>query len=63
MFKIIWFQKHRLFFLVDIFRHNNFYFLVPLIAPIFGALIAAESYNIFIGRHMPGNCGEPVSCN
>ncbi|VDN55446.1 unnamed protein product [Dracunculus medinensis] len=47
----------------EIFTHNNFYFLVPLIAPIFGALIAAESYNIFIGRHMPGNCGEPVSCS
>ena len=33
------------------------YFLVPLLAPVVGAIIGAFLYRKLIGRHLPCECG------
>ncbi|OOF66728.1 MIP/aquaporin family protein [Rodentibacter caecimuris] len=34
------------------------YFIVPIIAPIVGALVGAWGYNRFVNKHLPCNCNK-----
>ncbi|KAE9413842.1 hypothetical protein Angca_003731 [Angiostrongylus cantonensis] len=37
----------------EVFTYHNYYFWIPVIAPIVGAVLAAWSYQLFIGAHIP----------
>ncbi|KAK6037152.1 hypothetical protein COOONC_25343 [Cooperia oncophora] len=39
---------------------KHYYFWIPVIAPFFGAVLAAWSYHIFIGAHIPDPVQEEV---
>ncbi|XGW09994.1 hypothetical protein V3C99_011902 [Haemonchus contortus] len=37
----------------EVFTYHNYYFWIPVIAPLFGGALAAWSYHLFIGAHIP----------
>ncbi len=39
------------------------YFIVPIIAPIIGAMLGAAIYRFLIARHLPGNLNQPPVSN
>lgn len=45
----------------EIFRFHDYFFLVPLIAPLVGATIGAYSYELFIGFHIPDTVTSEVT--
>ncbi|PIO62281.1 channel protein, MIP family [Teladorsagia circumcincta] len=47
-------------FIALIMIYHNYYFWIPIIAPFFGAALAAWSYHIFIGAHIPDPVQEYV---
>ncbi|MFH4979554.1 hypothetical protein AB6A40_006263 [Gnathostoma spinigerum] len=42
----------------ELFTYHDYFFLVPLIAPMVGAVIGAYSYVFFIGMHVPDQTGD-----
>jgi glycerol uptake facilitator protein len=40
-------------------QYGNFYFWVPIVAPIIGAVVGAFLYNYLVGMFMPEEPGEP----
>ncbi|VDM62946.1 unnamed protein product [Angiostrongylus costaricensis] len=42
----------------EVFTYHNYYFWIPVIAPILGAVLAAWSYQLFIGAHIPDSNNE-----
>jgi glycerol uptake facilitator protein len=41
-------------------QYGNFYFWVPIIAPLVGGLVGAGLYKVLIGRFLPGE-SEPTA--
>lgn len=37
------------------FSYHNYYFWIPIVAPILGAIFFAWSYYVFVGFHIPDN--------
>jgi glycerol uptake facilitator-like aquaporin len=43
---------------VDVFRANNYYFWIPICAPLLGATFATFLYAFMIGNHWPNDKPE-----
>ncbi|KHJ90483.1 hypothetical protein OESDEN_09672 [Oesophagostomum dentatum] len=37
----------------QVFTYHNYYFWIPIVAPLFGGVIGAWLYHVFVGAHIP----------
>ncbi|VDM77995.1 unnamed protein product [Strongylus vulgaris] len=45
----------------EVFTYHNYYFWIPIIAPLIGGVFGAWLYHIFVGAHLPDDDDEILS--